>query len=85
MKNNILVLASVLVSFSSYAKGTGPVATVCKADIVKYCADKQHVAKEVRTCLETKKSEISKECLQVLENTGPGNGPGKGMGNGNRK
>jgi hypothetical protein len=79
MKNSIIVLVSVLISLASYAKGDGPVATVCKTDIEKFCADKQHVAREVRTCLETKKTEISKECLQVLENTGPGSGMGKGQ------
>ncbi|OYZ18983.1 MAG: hypothetical protein B7Y39_12790 [Bdellovibrio sp. 28-41-41] len=78
MKNSIIVLVSVFISLASYAKGDGPVATVCKTDIEKFCADKQHVAREVRTCLETKKTEISKECLQVLENTGPGSGMGKG-------
>jgi hypothetical protein len=78
MKNSIIVLVSVLISLASYAKGDGPVATVCKTDIEKFCADKPHVAREVRVCLETKKTEVSAECLQILENTGPGTGMGKG-------
>lgn len=78
MKKCVLIMASFLMSLASYAGGDGPVASVCKSDIEKFCSDKQHVAKEVRACLETKKAEISKECLQVLENTGPGSGMGKG-------
>lgn len=78
MKKSIALLFSVLISLATFAKEDGPVAAVCKTDIEKFCAGKQHVAKEVRTCLETKKTELSKECLQVLESTGPGTGMGKG-------
>lgn len=77
MKNSFIIISSFLVSLASYAEGNGPVASVCKTDIERFCSDKQHVAKEVRACLETKKTEISKECLQVLENTGPGMGKGR--------
>lgn len=77
MKKCVLIMASFLMSLASYAGGDGPVASVCKSDIEKFCSDKQHVAKETKL-LETKKAEIWKRMLQVLENTGPGSGMGKG-------
>ncbi len=54
--------------------GTGPVATACKADIAKYCADASHGAGQVRTCLEQHRAQLSAACTQALDTTGGGKG-----------
>jgi hypothetical protein len=54
---------------------TGPVATACKEDIAKYCADKEHGQGDVRACLVANKDKVSDVCKQALDNTGPGSGP----------
>lgn len=48
----------------------GPVATACAEEITKFCADKKHVNREVRTCLEAHKSQLSDSCKKTLETTG---------------
>lgn len=85
MKKLIVIIAAFsFLSAYSQAAETGPVATACKTEIEKYCADKEHVAKGVRSCLESKKSDLSEECQSVLENTGPGKGAGKGLKKGKK-
>lgn len=80
MKKTIYTFLTLsLIGLYSYGADQGPVATACKTEIEKHCANKQHVAGEVRNCLEAVKNELSKSCLTVLENTGPGKGNGQGM------
>lgn len=62
--------------------GQGPVAQQCQSDIAKFCAGKEHAGREVRTCLEQKKSQLTDACKNALSNTGPGKGAGKGAGKG---
>lgn len=54
--------------------GMGPVATVCKSDIAKYCADAGHGTAQTRTCLEQHRKELSAACVKALDNTGGGRG-----------
>ncbi len=56
---------------------TGPVATACKDEIVKFCADKPHRNRAVRRCLEANKEKLGAACGQTLESTGRGQGRGK--------
>jgi cysteine rich repeat protein len=56
---------------------TGPVATMCKDDIAKYCAGKTHGDREVRACLEANKAKVSADCKTALETTGGGKGKGR--------
>ena len=59
------------------AETLGPVADACKAEIKKFCADKEHGYGEVRRCLESQKDKLSKQCRQILETTGKGMGKKK--------
>ncbi len=77
-------LIIALLGIYSYASEQGPVATACKTEIEKHCSNKEHVAGQVRSCLEAVKTELSKPCLTVLENTGPGKGNGQGMKKGKK-
>lgn len=57
--------------------GSGPVGSSCAADIAKFCADKKHVGRQVRTCLEARRAELSDDCRTAIENTGGGRGMGR--------
>lgn len=83
-KSTYTLLILTFLGFYSFGADQGPVATECKTEIEKHCANKQHVAGEVRNCLEAVKNELSKSCLAVLENTGPGKGNGQGMQKGKK-
>lgn len=61
-------------SVAALAQGSGPVAQQCRAEIAKHCAGKSHEGREVRTCLESKKSELSDACKKALDTTGGGQG-----------
>jgi hypothetical protein len=50
------------------------VATVCKQDIAKYCADASHGAGQVRACLEQHRAQLSAACVKALDTTGGGTG-----------
>jgi Cysteine rich repeat len=75
-KRSLLAIsAAAMLGFGGAALAqTGPVATACKDDIVKYCADKEHGRGEVRACLEANKDKVSDVCKEALDNTGPGRG-----------
>lgn len=83
MKNVFLIaiMAAGLLGQSALGKD-GPLKTVCKEDIAKFCPDKPHSFRAVRTCLELKKNELGEACKAVLENTGPGRRQGQGQGMG---
>jgi hypothetical protein len=51
------------------------IATACKEDIAKYCADKRRGTGEVLTCLKANKDKISQRCKNALQYTGPARGP----------
>jgi hypothetical protein len=50
--------------------GQGPVASLCMAEIDKFCAEIEHVNGQVRTCLEKHKSELGETCSVALDATG---------------
>jgi hypothetical protein len=75
MKLSCTLLAAAITIASSMtvaAAQSGPVATACKDDIQKYCADKEHGPPEhaVRICLEANKDKVSSACRNALETTG---------------
>ena len=53
------------------AQPAGPVATACKDDIAKLCANLPHNG-SVRACLTKHESEVSPACKQALNTTGGG-------------
>jgi hypothetical protein len=63
--------AALAQNSGSPGTGTGPVATACKDDIAKYCADKEHGQGAVRRCLEEHHDNVSQACRNALDNTGP--------------
>jgi len=69
--------AAVSGSVLAQGAGTGPVATLCKEDIAKYCADASHGAGQVRGCLEQHRAQLSAACTKALDTTGPGRGRNK--------
>ena len=75
----IVSCAAIAAVGSSFAQqpgkgpGQGPVITQCKDDIAKFCAGKSHDG-EVRTCLESKKAEVTAACKTALDTTGGGKG-----------
>lgn len=79
-RSNLVIMAalSFLGVQMSQAEDLGVVATSCKAEIEKYCADKEHGSGDVRACLNSKKEQLSDACKQALETTGPGKGKGQG-------
>ncbi len=83
-KAQIFLISVSLISQALFAQAAseqqplGPIATACKAEIEKLCADKKHVYGEVRQCLESKKAELSEACAKNLELTGPRRGMGRG-------
>ena len=54
--------------------GTGPVATACKKEIVRFCAKAGHGAAQTRTCLQGHRKQLSKACRTALDSTGGGKG-----------
>jgi len=71
----LAVTALAVLGFAGAAAANeGPVATACKDEIAKYCADKEHGHGDVRACLEAQKEKLSKECKTALDTTGPGKG-----------
>ena len=67
------IMLSWLVAQNVYAQGNnGPVASNCKKEIRRFCADKSHLRGEVRLCLEENKTNLSKSCRKALETTGKG-------------
>ena len=80
MKRMMLSIAAATVaaalSGSALAQGTGtgPVATVCKKEIAKYCAKAGHGAAQTRNCLQRHRKQLSRACLRALDSTGGGKG-----------
>ncbi len=75
----IIIIAVAAASFATGAAaqrgtGSGPVAASCQDEIAKYCADKSHGNRAVRTCLEENKDKASAACRTALETTGGGRG-----------
>jgi len=68
---------AALVSGFALAQGAGPVATLCKDDIAKYCTDASHGAGQVRGCLEEHRAQLSAACVKALDTTGRGRGRNK--------
>ena len=66
--------AAVCGSVLAHGAGTGPVATLCKEDIAKYCTDASHGAGQVRACLEQHRAQLSAACVKALDTTGGGQG-----------
>jgi hypothetical protein len=54
----------------------GPVASACKADIAKLCANLPHDG-SVRACLMKNRDKVSKPCREALDATGPGRRAGR--------
>lgn len=80
----IAAVATITVASSAVAQpapGTGPVAAACQDDIAKYCSDKSHGNREVRTCLEANKEKVTAACKTALETTGGGRGMGRNRAN----
>lgn len=75
-----MIIFSACFARPASAEELGPVATNCKAEIAKFCADKKHGRGEVRACLDARKEELSDACKKALETTGPGRGKGQGKG-----
>lgn len=59
--------------------GPGPaiVTKLCTKEIETHCANTQSGAAQ-RSCLEAKSKELSENCQEALESTGPNMGPGSG-------
>lgn len=76
--SSVIVLL-VWAGSSVQAGDLGIVATNCKAEIEKFCADKQHGQGDVRACLVAKKDELSEVCKKALDSTGPRKGKGMGQ------
>lgn len=57
---------------SARRDGSGPVGVACQSDIAKHCAGLSHGNGAVRSCLESKRAEVSKACASALDNTGFG-------------
>ena len=75
--STFVAAALALAAGGALAQGTpgqGPVARDCVDDIVKFCSDKQHGNREVRTCLEANKDKVSAVCKKALDTTGGGRG-----------
>lgn len=51
--------------------GTGPVARLCMTEVGKFCAEVEHKNGQVRTCLESHRSELGEACTAALDTTGP--------------
>lgn len=51
-------------------RGTGPVAHLCVKEISRFCSEVEHVAGQVRTCLEKHKGELGEGCVVALDTTG---------------
>lgn len=69
-----LAIAALATTVSAQS---GPVATACKADIAKLCADKAHDG-GIRICLETNYDALAAACKTALDTTGGGRGNGFG-------
>jgi hypothetical protein len=76
------ILASLLLALPANAQGTGPVASQCAKEIQAFCADRGHGNRQTRSCLEAKRSDLSQECRQALDSTGPARGKVQGKGQG---
>ena len=85
MKLHKLAMASLALSICGAGAATaqqGPVAQSCGPELAKYCADKEHVRGEARSCLEKNREHLSEGCRHALDTTGPGKGRGMGKGMG---
>jgi hypothetical protein len=77
-----LIAALAVAAFATGAAaqrgdGSGPVAAACQDDIAKYCSDKSHGDRSVRTCLEANKDKVAQACRTALDTTGGGRGQGR--------
>jgi hypothetical protein len=77
----VIIVALAAASFATDAAaqrgtGSGPVAAACQDEIAKYCSDKSHGNRGVRTCLEKNQDKVSEACRTALETTGGGRGRG---------
>ncbi|NNJ76665.1 MAG: hypothetical protein HKP56_16075 [Anderseniella sp.] len=68
----------MILSVQALAQG-GPVMSQCASEIAQYCADKDHGAGAVRTCLEENRTNLSSSCRQALDTTGGGVRSGMAM------
>lgn len=73
MKQIIIAFVATLSFFiwpSGQMTATGPVATNCKAEIAKFCAQEEHGDGEVRECLKDNRENLSSLCKEALDTTG---------------
>lgn len=77
IKTLAVVALGTLAAGTAHAK-FAPVATSCKDEIAKHCADKSLKKREIRNCLEAVKAQVSPACKTALETTGKGQGAGMG-------
>ena len=70
---DILSAITLAVTSTVASAQTGPVATGCKEDIVKFCDGKAHDG-EVRICLESNYDKVAPACKKALDTTGGGRG-----------
>lgn len=88
MKLRKLAMASLALTIfgaGAAAAQQGPVAQSCASELTQYCADKEHVRGEARSCLEKNREHLSEACRHALDTTGPGKGGGMGRGMGQGK
>ncbi|MGT2467187.1 cysteine rich repeat-containing protein [Mesorhizobium atlanticum] len=71
MKTIIAYAICSMMLLTAAAAQTGPVATQCKDDIAKFCANETHDG-GIRACLETNHDKVSAACQRALETTGGG-------------
>lgn len=74
---NRLALAGVVLLASTFTTlaqgvGSGPVARECRQDIQAVCSNLKHGNRDIRACLEAKRSQLSAKCRWALDNTGGG-------------
>lgn len=68
----LMLAASFSLAGPAFAQ-TGPVATACQDDIARYCPEIDHIGGAVRLCLDEHISNVSLDCREALETTGPRN------------
>lgn len=56
----------------------GYVMEKCAAEIEEFCDGVEHMRGQVRICLEEHRDELSQQCKQALDTSGPGRGRGCG-------
>lgn len=79
VRNVSLIAGLILAGTTMVNAQSGPVAGSCQSEIEKFCAGMSHELRQIRSCLEDHREQVSAVCKDALDSAGPRMGAGRNI------